>query len=176
MDHTSIHQIVFGNKSYYNTRYMSKLSQPPPDLLVWSLKGSHKQNIRLPKNRYLWSIWFADFQCDPYLFRIVTSYHMTLMAFKKIIVLFYYSIVYGEYLGSIILRCAHLCWKVMNFCNFIEKKSCNTTCSITLIRIVLYHKPLLQFWSMMFFMLIHKIWVNPMCHVGRYCMENTKLS
>lgn len=67
----------------------------------------------------------------------------------------------------------YLSWKIMNFSNFFKQESCDSTSGIALICIMLDNKPLLQFWPMVFFMLIHEIWVNSMSHVCRYYKERT---
>ena len=67
----------------------------------------------------------------------------------------------------------YLSWKIMNFANFFKQESSDSTSSIALVCIMLDNKPLLQFWSMVFFMLIHEIWVNSMSHVCRYYKERT---
>ena len=68
----------------------------------------------------------------------------------------------------------YLSWKVMDPSHFFEKKSSNSTGSIALVGIVLDNKSLLQFWPMVFFMLIHKIWVNSMSHICRNCKKSIK--
>ena len=67
----------------------------------------------------------------------------------------------------------YLSWKVLDFSNFFKQESCDSASSISLVCVMLDNKPLLQFWPMVFFMLIYEIRVNSMSHVCRHYKERT---
>lgn len=62
----------------------------------------------------------------------------------------------------------YLSWKVMDFPDFFKKKRRDSAGSIALVCIVLNDKSFLQLWSVVFFMFIHKIWMNSMGHICRH--------